>query len=271
MPELPEVETTVRGLARFLDGEEITHIRTNRPDMRRPFPKDLAQALTGARVTGLGRRAKYGLIHTSRETTLVFHLGMSGKWRINPATSDKHDHLIIETARDRFALNDPRRFGWVDIVPRDQLETWDSFAKIGPEPLSDALNARYLASALQGRNQTMKQMLLDQRIIAGLGNIYVCEALWRAGIAPTKRAGRVSKAALENLITHIKAVLDEAIAKGGSTLKDYAAPDGNLGYFAAEFSVYGREGQPCKNGDGAAIQRISQNGRSTWFCPQCQK
>ncbi|MXO73409.1 bifunctional DNA-formamidopyrimidine glycosylase/DNA-(apurinic or apyrimidinic site) lyase [Alteraurantiacibacter buctensis] len=271
MPELPEVETTVRGLARFLDGERLEAVRQNRPDMRFPFPAGLVQSLTGARVTGLGRRAKYGLIHTDRETTLVFHLGMSGSWRINPAAPDKHDHLVLETPDHRFHLNDPRRFGFVDLVDTRLLDAWPAFAVMGPEPLGDGLTAAHLKAAFTGRKQAVKLLLLDQRIVAGLGNIYVCEALHMAGIDPRKAAGRVSLAALTRLVPAIRAVLEQSIRDGGSTLRDYVQPDGELGYFATRFAVYGREGQACQKDDGGVIRRIVQGGRSTWFCPRCQK
>ncbi|WP_374407883.1 bifunctional DNA-formamidopyrimidine glycosylase/DNA-(apurinic or apyrimidinic site) lyase [Pelagerythrobacter sp.] len=271
MPELPEVETTVRGLARFLEGERIVRVAVNRPDMRRPFPPQLAQMLTGARVTGLSRRAKFGLIHTDRGQTLVFHLGMSGRWRIDPDTPGKHDHLVIETADHRFALNDARRFGWVDLVDTDSLPAWPSFAAMGPEPLGEALTAGHLHAAFAGRRQAIKLLLLDQRIVAGLGNIYVCEALFRARINPRKAAGRVSKPALARLVPAIREVLEQSIADGGSSLRDYAAPDGELGYFARSFDVYGREGQPCRRDDDGIVRRVVQGGRSTWFCPCCQK
>ncbi|UVI39388.1 bifunctional DNA-formamidopyrimidine glycosylase/DNA-(apurinic or apyrimidinic site) lyase [Qipengyuania spongiae] len=271
MPELPEVETTVRGLARFLDGETITAVRLNRPDLRRPFPPDLVQALTGARVTGLSRRAKYGLIHTDRERVLVFHLGMSGRWRIDPVADEKHDHLVIETATNRFALNDPRRFGSVDLIDADELESWSTFAAMGPEPLGDALSAEHLRAATRDRSQAIKLLLLDQRIVAGLGNIYVCEALWRAGIAPRKAGGKVTMPQLRRLVPAIREVLEQSIRDGGSTLRDFAQPDGELGYFATRFDVYGREGQGCHREDGGTIRRIVQGGRSTWFCPACQR
>ena len=271
MPELPEVETTVRGLARFLDGEELVNVRVNRPDMRRPFPPQLVQMLTGARVTGLGRRAKFGLIHTNRDQTVVFHLGMSGRWRIDPAEPDKHDHLLIETAKHSFALCDPRRFGWVDLVATGELDAWPSFATMGPEPLGPDLTAAHLKAALKGRKQAIKLLLLDQRIVAGLGNIYVCEALYRAGISPRRAGGRVSGPMLARLVPAIREVLEQSIADGGSTLRDYAQPDGELGYFATRFDVYGREGEPCRRADGGTIKRIVQGGRSSWFCPTCQK
>lgn len=271
MPELPEVETTVRGLARCLEGERIERVALGRPDLRFPFPQGLVQALTGARVTALGRRAKYGLIHTNRDTTLIFHLGMSGRWRIDPASPDKHDHLLLETARHAFALNDPRRFGYVDLVDTAALDAWPAFAALGPEPLGDMLTAAHLRAAFRDRKPAIKLLLLDQRVVAGLGNIYVCEALHLARINPRKRAGKVTGPALARLVPAIRDVLERSIADGGSTLRDYAAPDGELGYFATRFQVYGREGQPCLRGDGGTIRRIVQGGRSTWFCPVCQK
>ena len=270
MPELPEVETTVRGLARLLGGARIERVVLNRPDMRRPFPEGLVQALTGARVTGLSRRAKYGLVHTDRARVMVFHLGMSGRWRIDPEQPDKHDHVVIETAANRFALNDPRRFGSVDLLDEGALDQWGPFAALGPEPLGDLLTAEHLWSALRGRTQAIKLALLDQRIVAGLGNIYVCEALWHARIHPLKAAGKVSRPALRRLVPAIRAVLEASIRDGGSTLRDYAQPDGRLGYFATNFTVYGRTGQPCLRGDGT-VRRIAQGGRSTWYCPHCQK
>ncbi|WP_209348761.1 bifunctional DNA-formamidopyrimidine glycosylase/DNA-(apurinic or apyrimidinic site) lyase [Pontixanthobacter sp. CEM42] len=271
MPELPEVETTVRGLAKFLDGERIERVTLNRPDMRRPFPADLVQMVTGATVTGLGRRAKYGLIHTDRDSTLIFHLGMSGRWRIDPEEPDKHDHLVIDTADHQFALCDPRRFGWVDLVTTDAIDQWPSIASLGPEPLGPDLTVDHLKAAINGRSQSIKLLLLDQRIVAGLGNIYVCEALYRAGIHPRKAGGKVSKPMLTRLIPEIVTVLQQSIKDGGSSLRDYAQPDGELGYFATRFAVYGREGEPCDRNDGGTIRRIEQGGRSTWFCPKCQR
>ena len=271
MPELPEVETTVRGLARYLEGVRIARVSVNRPDLRRPFPLDLAQALTGARVTTLTRRAKYGLIHTDRDQTLVFHLGMSGRWRIEPEEIGKHDHLVLETASGHtMALCDPRRFGSVDLLDTSALDLWPAFAALGPEPFGEALSAAHLKSALAGRSAAIKLMLLDQRVIAGLGNIYVCEALFRAGIDPRKAAGKVSKPALDRLVPAIVAVIGEAITAGGSTLRDYAQPDGQLGYFSKQFDVYDRAGQPCTC-CAAPIQRIAQGGRSSWYCAGCQR
>jgi formamidopyrimidine-DNA glycosylase len=268
MPELPEVETTVRGLARVLDGRRIARIQARRPDLRRALPEDLGQRLTGARVTGLRRRAKYGLIDTDRGDTLVFHLGMSGHWRIDPSEMAKHDHFIIETDEGRrLALNDARRFGSLDLVRTAELGDWPAIATLGPEPLD--IGAAELRRRLAGRQAAIKLLLLDQRIIAGLGNIYVCEALHRAGIHPARAGGSVSLGRLERLVPAIHEVLDEAIAAGGSTLKDFAAPDGELGYFPKRFAVYDREEQPCPC--GGTVRRIVQGGRSTFYCPRCQR
>ncbi len=271
MPELPEVETTVRGLARFLEGARIERVVLNRPDLRRPFPPDLVQVMTGARVSGLERRAKYGLIHLDRGATMIFHLGMSGRWRIDPAAAETHDHLLIETAANRFALNDPRRFGSVDLVMTAMLGEWPQFTAMGPEPLGPELTAEHLRSALLGRVQAIKLCLLDQRIVAGLGNIYVCEALWRARIHPRKAGGKVTLPQLARLVTAIREVLEASISDGGSTLRDYAAPSGELGYFATRFDVYGRTGEACHRADGGSVRRFAQGGRSTWYCPVCQR
>jgi formamidopyrimidine-DNA glycosylase len=267
MPELPEVETTVRGLARVLQGRKIARVEARRADLRRSFPKDLGQRLTGATVTGLARRAKYGLIRTDRGDTMIFHLGMSGSWRIDHAQLEKHDHLLIATDEGRWlALNDPRRFGSVDLVATDELEEWPPFKALGPEPFE--LDARELRKRLDGRTAAIKLLLGDQRIVAGLGNIYVCEALYRAGINPKRPAGPVSFERLKRLVVAIREVLNEAIEAGGSTLKDFISPDGELGYFSKNFSVYDREGQPCPC--GGTVKRIVQGGRSTFYCPRCQ-
>ena len=271
MPELPEVETTVRGLEHVLKGRRIRRIEARRADLRRAFPKDLGQRLTGACVTSLGRRAKYGLINTDRGDTMVFHLGMSGAWRIDPDDLGKHDHLLLETDEGRrLHLRDPRRFGSVDLVPTDQLGEWPAFKALGPEPLDGGLNGKWLKQRFADRVAAVKLLLLDQRIVAGLGNIYACEALFRAGIDPRKPAGKVSGPKLDALAHAIPAVLEDAIHAGGSTLKDFAAPDGELGYFSKQFDVYDREGEPCR-GCGGQVKRIVQGGRSTFFCPRCQK
>ena len=271
MPELPEVETTVRGLAPVLEGHRIESIDLRRDDLRRPFPPDLRQRLTGARVTGLGRRAKYGLIETDRGDTMVFHLGMSGSWRVDPAEIGAHDHVVIETdAGRRLSLNDPRRFGSVDIVRTDGRESLEPFAGMGPEPLGEAFDGAYLAARLDRRKAPIKAMLLDQRIVAGLGNIYVCDALNLAGIAPGRAAGRLSRPRLDRLAAAVKAVLRAAIEAGGSTLRNYLQPNGELGYFSSDWRVYGREGKPCPR-CGTAIRRRVDSGRSTFFCPKCQR
>jgi formamidopyrimidine-DNA glycosylase len=270
MPELPEVETTVRGLVPVLEGHRIVAAEARRADLRRAFPVDLRQRLTGARVTGLSRRAKYGLIDTDRGDTLVFHLGMSGRWRIDPDALGAHDHFILETDEGRrLSLNDPRRFGSVDLVPTAELATYEPFRKMGPEPLGAEFTPAYLLAALAGRAAPIKAMLLDQRIVAGLGNIYVCEALHIARISPSRAAGRLSPMRLARLVEAIKAVLLSAIGAGGSTLRDYARPDGELGYFSKQFLVYGREGEAC--GCGAPVRRQVDSGRSTFFCGRCQR
>jgi formamidopyrimidine-DNA glycosylase len=268
MPELPEVETTVNGLRPALEGRVIASIETRRADLRHPFPVDLRQRLTGARVIALGRRAKYGLIDTDRGDRMIFHLGMSGRWRLDPRETLAHDHLSIETdAGRRLVLNDPRRFGFVDLVRAG--ESYAPFAAMGPEPLGDELTSRHLADAFAGRSAPVKAMLLDQRIVAGLGNIYVCEALHIAGIAPAKAAGKVSAKRIAALVPAIREVLTAAIAAGGSTLRDYAQPDGELGYFAKDWRVYGRAGEAC--GCGATVERRVDSGRSTFWCRSCQR
>jgi formamidopyrimidine-DNA glycosylase len=270
MPELPEVETTVAGLRAVLDGEVITRAEARRADLRWPIPVDLRQRLTGARVTGLGRRAKYGLIHTDRDDVLIFHLGMSGRWRVDPVEIEKHDHFILETGSGRVvALNDHRRFGSLDIVRSGELEAFRHFVTMGPEPLSHDFDAKALGAAIKGRAAPIKAMLLNQSIVAGLGNIYVCEALHMAGISPMLAAGRLTKPRLERLVIAIKEVLAAAIKAGGSTLRDFAAPDGELGYFAKDWLVYGREGEACHC--GATVKRRVDSGRSTFYCTKCQR
>ena len=216
----------------------------------------------------LRRRAKYGLIETDRGDTLVFHLGMSGRWRVDPTDVEKHDHFIIETDEGRrVALNDPRRFGSLDLERTEQLEDWPPFKALGPEPLD--LDARDLKQRLAGRTAAIKLLLLDQSIVAGLGNIYVCEALYRAGIHPRRAGGSISMERLKRLVPAIHDVIEEAIAAGGSTLRDFSSPDGELGYFSKKFAVYDREEQPCAC--GGTVKRIVQGGRSTFFCPKCQR
>ena len=270
MPELPEVETTVRGLRPVLEGRRLISVEPRRADIRRPIPVDLRQRLTGATVTGMGRRAKYGLIDTDRGDTMIFHLGMSGRWRVDPADIGAHDHLVLETDEGRrLALNDPRRFGSLDLVRTDELPAFPSFAALGPEPLGPDLTAGHLHRTFAGRIAPVKVLLLDQRIVAGLGNIYVCEALNLARISPIREAGRVSRPRLEALVAAIRSVLLAAIDAGGSTLRDYARPDGELGYFSKQFRVYGREGETCPC--GGTVRRRVDGGRSTFYCPRCQR
>ncbi len=270
MPELPEVETTVLGLRPVLEGEQIARVLLRRADLRRPFPVDLGQRLTGARVTALHRRAKYGLIDTDRGDTMIFHLGMSGRWRVDPSETLTHDHLVLTTGAGRtLALNDARRFGSVDLVPTADLAAYPPFAVMGPEPLGPDFTANYLRTALEGRAAPIKAMLLDQRIVAGLGNIYVCEALHMAGITPSRAAGRIAGVRLGALVEAVREVLTAAITAGGSTLRDYARPDGELGYFSKQWRVYGREGEAC--GCGALVLRRPEGGRSTFWCSKCQR
>ncbi len=267
VPELPEVETTVRGLEKVLLGREVARVELRRPDLRRAFPPGLGQRLTGATITSLGRRGKFGLIHTDRGDTVVFHLGMSGKWRLDPSDTHAHDHLILETREGgRLALNDPRRFGSVDLVATESLDSWGPIAELGPEPTE--LDPERLRKQLRGRSAPVKTLLLDQRIVAGLGNIYVCEALHRAHINPRRAAGRISRDSIDRLVIAIRDVIREAIEAGGSTLRDYARPDGELGYFSKSFAVYDREGRQCPC--GGTVRRIVQGGRSTFYCPGCQ-
>lgn len=270
MPELPEVETTVRGLRPVLEGQRIARVQLRRPDLRRPMPEDLGQRLTGVTVTALGRRAKYGLIDTDRGDTMIFHLGMSGRWRVDPAELLPHDHLVIETAAGRrLALNDARRFGSIDLVATESLADWPAFRALGPEPLGPSFTATHLAQVLAGRIASIKLLLLDQRIVAGLGNIYVCEALYESRIAPQRAGGTLTRPRLKRLVDAIHRVLDAAIAAGGSSLRDYAQPDGELGYFSKQFKVYGREGEPCEC--GGTVARYAEGGRSTFWCPKCQR
>ncbi|WP_109354796.1 bifunctional DNA-formamidopyrimidine glycosylase/DNA-(apurinic or apyrimidinic site) lyase [Sphingorhabdus sp. EL138] len=269
MPELPEVETTVAGLRPVLEGKRLTLVEPRRADLRRPIPTDLRQRMTGARVTQLARRAKYGLIETDRGDVMIFHLGMSGRWRIDPAELEKHDHLVLETEEDRrLVLNDPRRFGSLDLIRLEDMGQYGPFAAMGPEPLGDDFTGSYLKAVTRDRKAPIKQLLLDQRNVAGLGNIYVCEALHMAGILPSRMGGGISKRRYDKLVVAIKQVLASAIAAGGSSLRDFVQPDGELGYFAKEWLVYGREGEDCACG-GAVLRKVD-SGRSTFYCRKCQ-
>lgn len=281
MPELPEVETVRRGLMPVLEGRIITRIQLNRPDLRWPFPPDLVQAVTGARVLALRRRSKYVIADFDRGGGLLLHLGMSGRLLVqgdatarfhrDPAVLPRHDHVIIHTdAGGLVVFNDARRFGMVDLLREGQVHPL--LAHLGPEPLSPDFNAGYLRDAFKGRRAPVKAALLDQRIVAGLGNIYVSEALFRAGIDPRRAAGRIGAERVAGLVGHIRDVLSEAIAAGGSSLRDHRQTSGELGYFQHSFRVYDREGQPCPTpGCGGVIHRIVQSGRSSFYCPICQR
>jgi formamidopyrimidine-DNA glycosylase len=285
MPELPEVETVRRGLAPALVGKRIAKAKTKRADLRFPFPMRFAARLKGRRVDALERRAKYLLAHLDDGMVWITHLGMTGRWSVIGAKQQPgdfyyseppdptHTHVIIDMESGaRLEFNDPRRFGYMDLIDEDALEAHPWFKGLGPEPLGNAFNLPYLKKALAGKKAPIKAALLDQRVVAGLGNIYVVEALYRAGIAPTKEAGRISTQRLEKLFHAIRAVLEEAIEAGGSTLSDYAQVDGAQGGFQHRFRVYDREGEACltKDCDGA-IQRLTQAGRSTFWCPRCQR
>jgi formamidopyrimidine-DNA glycosylase len=287
VPELPEVETVRRGLEPVLAGARLARVEARREDLRTPFPNGFVQRLTGARVERLERRGKYILAFLDRAEVLTMHLGMTGRFEINgpsrvlarrqsrqAAPADpKHAHVVFETdAGAIITYFDARRFGAMDLIATDGLGEHPTFARMGPEPLGPEFHAEYLAAAFDGRRQGPKTLLLDQSIVAGLGNIYVCEALFRARLSPSRRAGALSRARLATLIDVIHDVLDEAITAGGSTLRDYAAADGSLGYFQHRFRVYGRAGEPCPtDGCGGVIRRTVQAGRSTFHCPRCQK
>ncbi|KPF77523.1 formamidopyrimidine-DNA glycosylase [alpha proteobacterium AAP81b] len=271
MPELPEVETVMRGLAPVWTGRRFARVILHRGDLRRPFPADLGQRLTGASVIACRRRAKYGLVDTDRGDTLILHLGMSGRMRLDPAEIGKHDHVVFTTDEGRtVAFNDARRFGSLDLVATDMAAAHPLLAGIGPEPLGPDFGVGLLVAAFADRLAPAKALLLDQRVVAGLGNIYVCEALFAAGIHPARTGGSIARARLKALAAAVPAVLESAIAAGGSSLRDHAAPDGTLGYFQKGFQVYGREGEPCPK-CGTAIERIVQSGRSSFFCPRDQR
>jgi len=282
MPELPEVETVRQGLAPHLDGALIAKAVQRRPDLRFPFPENFAARLTGARVQKVDRRAKYLLLPLDTDETLVVHLGMTGRFTVGDhepgafhyaAGGDaKHTHLTLETdAGVLIGFNDARRFGYMDLIATPGLRRHPWFQALGPEPLSGSFAAKGLGEALEGRRQSIKATLLDQRVVAGLGNIYVAEALHRARLDPRRAAGGLSCVEIRRLVREIKSVLTEAIAAGGSTLRDYRSADGALGYFQHRFRVYGREDQACvAKGCKGEIHRIVQGARSTFFCPRCQ-
>ena len=279
MPELPEVETVMRGLQARLEGRVITRALINRPNLRWPFPPGLAARLTGARVLGFRRRAKYILMRLSGGDSVLIHLGMSGRMVLTPGipnTETAHEHMVFEVEDGwRVGFVDPRRFGSVDLVATDAEDAHRLLAGMGPEPLDDAFSAALLGTALAGKRTPIKAALLDQKIVSGLGNIYVCEALFRARISPTRLAHTVPGARAARLVPAIKATLTEAIAAGGSSLRDYVQPDGELGYFQHAWKVYGREGERCEICPGPpaclGVARITQAGRSTFHCARAQK
>jgi formamidopyrimidine-DNA glycosylase len=282
MPELPEVETVRRGLEPVLAGAQIAVAQVRRPDLRWPLPDRMAERLTGATVTALRRRSKYILADLDRGETLLIHLGMSGRMLISgqalgqfhhhhPAP-EKHDHVVLDLASGpRVTFNDARRFGAMDLIPTDSVAEHWLLRDLGPEPLGNGFDEFYLSARLAGRRVPLKAALLDQTIIAGLGNIYVCETLHRAGLHPARLAGQTDAAQVAALVPIVRAVLAEAIDAGGSSLRDYRQTDGELGYFQHAFRVYDREGEPCtRAGCGGTIVRIVQSGRSSYFCPDCQ-
>jgi formamidopyrimidine-DNA glycosylase len=297
MPELPEVETVRRGLEPFIAGATFRAVLPRRPDLRLPLPPDFSRALTGHRIEELSRRAKYLLFHLDDGRILVSHLGMSGSYRIvagdeagipgdflRARSKDAaHDHVVFDLVGPagqplRLIYNDPRRFGFMLLVEEGGLADHPAFARLGVEPTGNSLDGRLLARLLAGRRAPLKAALMDQRLVAGLGNIYACEALWRARLDPRRDAGSIAlrpgrpSAAAGHLADAIREVIAEAIASGGSSLRDFMHADGSSGYFQHAFSVYDREGEPCpRTGCRGVIERIVQSGRSTFFCPACQR
>jgi len=292
LPELPEVETVCAGLAAAMPGKRIVAVEQRRADLRFPFPEGFAGRLERRRVLSIARRAKYILVRLEGDETLIVHLGMSGRFLISntdsaavsgafhhKTTTGAHDHVIMRLDDGTVVTySDPRRFGFMDLIAENDLAAYPMLARLGVEPLGNALHAAYLNRAFAGRKTSLKAALMDQRIIAGLGNIYVCEALHRARLSPRRRAGSIATKngapgkRVEPLVRAIRAVLADAIRAGGSSLRDYVQADGALGYFQHTFRVYDREGAPCpQDGCAGQVQRIVQNGRSTFFCSSCQK
>jgi len=274
MPELPEVETVCRGLATVLEGRRFAEVQVRRPDMRIPFPKGLAKLLTGRRVEKVRRRAKYILMDLDDGQAVIAHLGMSGRMVITePAVAPgTHDHVVFTTdAGIRVFFNDPRRFGLLTLTQGSALDSHKLFKHLGPDPLTDDFTPEVLSAALKGRATAIKLAILDQHIVVGVGNIYASESLHRAGISPKRKAGTVAGDRADILVPVIKQVLLEAIEAGGSTLRDHVQPSGELGYFQHRFRVYDRAGEACTRDNQGRIKRIVQGGRSTFFCPHCQK
>jgi len=283
MPELPEVETILRGLVPVIEGHIISKAKVNRPDLRWPFPKNMAKRLNGQKIKQLRRRSKYILADLSCGQTLLIHLGMSGRILVSGdqfgpffkahSAPEKHDHVVLDFSNGaRITFNDPRRFGAMKIFDTDKEHECKLLARLGPEPLGNSFNTSTFAEQVKQRRSPIKLVLLDQRIIAGLGNIYVCETLYRAAISPLKFANKISLSRLESLVPHIKDVLLAAISAGGSSLRDYKKSDGELGYFQHNFDVYGRENELCRREScNGRVVRLIQSGRSSFYCKVCQR
>lgn len=287
MPELPEVETVRRGLAPVMEGRQILRAENRRPDLRFPFPARFAERLTGVRIDKIDRRAKYLLFRLNSDETLLVHLGMSGRFTIHfeaaaekpgdfafaPGTSEKHDHAIFQMEGGaQVVFNDPRRFGFMVLFPSGGEADVSFLSGLGPEPVANDFNGPFLRGRMEGKKTPLKAALLDQRLVAGLGNIYVCEALHRARLSPRRLAGALGPKRADRLALAVRQVIGEAIEAGGSSLKDFASAEGELGYFQHRFRAYGREGEPCPTENCTGhIRRIVQSGRSTFFCPTCQR
>lgn len=276
MPELPEVETVMRGLMPVMQGHRIRAADIRRSGLRRPFPARFSARLTGAKIEAMRRRAKYILMGLDSGESLLVHLGMSGRVTIDETGAlppQKHDHVVLDMENGvRILFNDPRRFGALDLLDNRHIENHRLLASLGPEPLGNRFNASYFGACLAKRKTPIKSALLNQKFVAGLGNIYVCEALWRTGIAPQTPSAALTPLQISSLVGHIRDVLQEAIQSGGSSLKDYRQANGELGYFQHRFKAYGRENEPClKPGCTGKIERITQAGRSSFYCPDCQK
>ncbi|MFL5265575.1 MAG: bifunctional DNA-formamidopyrimidine glycosylase/DNA-(apurinic or apyrimidinic site) lyase [Stellaceae bacterium] len=275
MPELPEVETVRRGLALKIGGRRILHAELRRPDLRRPFPPDLADRLNGARIGSVSRRGKYILIELDADGFLLLHLGMSGRVTASSAAlpDAPHDHVVLRLDDGTvIRFNDARRFGLLDYIKRGEQPLHPLLAELGPEPLESTFNAPYLTAVLAGKMTPIKSALIDQRIVAGLGNIYACEALFRAGISPRRLSASIGLGRADRLVSGIRSVLTEAIESGGSSLRDYVQADGELGYFQHRWAVYGHEGDPCPGCDcKGVVRRIVQSGRSTFYCAKRQR
>ena len=276
MPELPEVETVRRALAPAMEDRQILHAHVGRPDLRWPLPDRLASRLEGRVVGGLQRRGKYVLLPLDQGETMLLHLGMSGSIRIHQAQPPigKHDHIVLtmgsgmaNAAESWIAFNDPRRFGWLDLY---RGEVHPMLVDMGPEPLGNSFSADHLVAALAGRKGPIKTALLDQALVAGIGNIYACEALFMAGLSPRRKAGTIRGGRADRLVAAIRSVLASAIEDGGTSLRDHVQPGGEIGYFVQRLTVYGRDGQLCGT-CGATIRRITQSGRSSFYCPDCQR